>query len=221
VRDHHDSLTHASKFQHFYLTDLITMTLTIPPGEFDAFIFDCDGTLIDSMPLHLDAWRAALDLHGFPPEQFTNKMHHEFAGMPGPAIVRVLNQQFGVTLPPAGVEAAKLKWYLAHHDAIKPVSAVVDIARSHLGRKPMAVASGSHAEIVRQGLEAVGILDWFQTVITPVDVAKGKPSPDMFLLAAERLRVKPERCLVFEDGLLGIAAAEAAGMPYVLVPTET
>ena len=197
------------------------MILTIPPGEFDAFIFDCDGTLIDSMPLHLDAWRAALDLHGFPAEQFTHKMHHEFAGMPGPAIVRVLNQQFGVTLPPAGVEAAKLEWYLAHHDAIKPVSAVVEIARSHLGRKPMAVASGSDAEIVRQGLAAVGILDWFQTVITPVDVAKGKPAPDMFLLAAERLKVKPERCLVFEDGLLGIAAAEAAGMPYVLVPTQT
>ena len=195
------------------------MTLTIPPGEFDAFIFDCDGTLIDSMPLHLNAWRAALDQHGFPPDQFTEKMHHDFAGMPGPAIVTVLNGQFGVSLHPAAVEAAKLQWYLAHHDGVQPVAAVVDIARAHFGQKLMAVASGSDVEIVRQGLQAVGILDWFPIIITPVDVARGKPAPDMFLLAASRLGVKPERCLVFEDGILGIQAAEAAGMAHVFVPS--
>jgi HAD superfamily hydrolase (TIGR01509 family) len=195
------------------------MTLTIPPGDFDAYIFDCDGTLIDSMPLHLDAWRAALEQHEFPPDRFTEKMHHEFAGMPGPAIVRELNELFGTTLPPEAVEAAKLEWYLANHHAIKPVQAVVDFAQALLGRKPMAVASGSDAEIVRQGLEAVGILDWFQTIVTPVDVARGKPAPDMFLLAAARLGVIPERCLVFEDGLLGIQAADAAGMAHVFVPT--
>ena len=83
----------------------------------------------------------------------------------------------------------------------------------------MAVASGSDAEIVVQGLEAIGILELFQTIITPVDVARGKPAPDMFLLAANRLGVPPERCLVFEDGLLGIQAAQAAGMASVFVPT--
>ena len=195
------------------------MILSFPPGEFDALIFDCDGTLIDSMPLHLDAWRAALELHGFPPGQFTHKMHHDFAGMPGPSIVRLLNEQFGSDLPPSEVEAAKLRWYLAHHDSISPVAAIVEIARTNLGRKPMAVASGSDAEIVRQGLAAVGILDWFQTIITPSDVARGKPAPDMFLLAAQRLGVRPEKCLVFEDGLLGIEAAKAAGMASVFVPT--
>lgn len=194
------------------------MRLTIPPGDFDAYIFDCDGTLIDSMPLHLEAWRAALEGHGFAPEQFTEEMHYGFAGMPGPAIVRVLNERFGTDLPPAGVEAAKLEWYLAHHHEIKPVRAVVEIARAQAGRLPMAVASGSDAEIVRQGLEAVGILDLFQTIVTPVDVVHGKPAPDMFLLAAERLGVEPGRCLVFEDGLLGLRAAEAAGMACVFVP---
>lgn len=195
------------------------MNLTLPPGEFDALIFDCDGTLIDSMPLHLEAWRAALDQHGFPPADFTDQMHHDFAGMPGPAIVRLMNERFGVNLPPDAVEAAKLQWYLANHHNIKPVEAVVEIARANVGRKPMAVASGSDAEIVRQGLEAIGIIDWFQTIVTPVDVAQGKPAPDMFLLAASRLGVKPERCLVFEDGLLGIQAAETAGMAHVFVPT--
>jgi len=197
------------------------MKLIIPPGEFDAYIFDCDGTLIDSMPLHLHAWRAALEQHGFPPAQFTQQMHHEFAGMPGPAIVRVLNERFHTGLPPGSVEAAKLKWYLEHHDEIKPVQPVVDIARAMAGILPMAVASGSDEAIVRQGLEGIGILDLFQTIVTPVDVAHGKPAPDMFLLAARRLGVDPERCLVFEDGLLGVQAAEAAGMACVFVPTES
>jgi HAD superfamily hydrolase (TIGR01509 family) len=120
---------------------------------------------------------------------------------------------------PEAVEASKLAWFLAHHHKIKPVQAVVDIALAHAGRKPMAVASGSDAEIVVQGLQAIGILELFQTIITPVDVARGKPAPDMFLLAANRMGVAPERCLVFEDGLLGIQAAEAAGMASVFVPT--
>ncbi len=196
------------------------MTLEIPPGEFDALIFDCDGTLIDSMPLHLDAWRAALDEHGFPSAQFTDKMHYDYAGMPGPAIVRLVNEQFGTVLDPDNVEASKLAWYLANHVNVKPVQPVVDIALANAGKIPMAVASGSDAEIVKEGLRAIGILDLFQTVITPVDVAKGKPAPDMFLLAAERMGVAPEKCLVFEDGQLGIQAANAAGMAHVFVPTE-
>ena len=195
------------------------MNLVFPPGDFDAYIFDCDGTLIDSMPLHLEAWRAALAEHGFPPEQFTYVMHHEFAGMPGPAIVEILNERFGTDLPPFQVEAAKLKWYLAHHHEITPVQPVVDLAKAKAGLLPMAVASGSDAAIVRQGLEAIGILDLFQTIVTPADVVHGKPAPDMFLLAAQRLGVAPSRCLVFEDGLLGVLAAKAAGMAHVFVPT--
>lgn len=196
------------------------MTLNIPEGEFDALIFDCDGTLIDSMPLHLDAWRAALDTHGFPSAQFTDKMHYDYAGMPGPAIVKLVNEQFGTVLSPEGVEASKLEWYLANHHNVKPVQAVVDIVLENAGKKPMAVASGSDAEIVKEGLKAIGVLDLFETVITPVDVARGKPAPDMFLLAAKRMGVEPSRCLVFEDGLLGVKAAEAAGMACVFVPTE-
>lgn len=195
------------------------MTLDFPPGEFDAYIFDCDGTLIDSMPLHLDAWRAALEKHGFTPADFTYQMHHAFAGMPGPAIVRDLNEKFGMDMPPLAVEADKLAWYLDNHHNIKGIEPVVEFAKSQKNLKPMAVASGSDAEIVKSGLEALGILDLFQTIITPVDVPHGKPAPDMFLLAASRLGVAPGRCLVFEDGLLGVEAAKAAGMAYVFIPT--
>jgi len=194
--------------------------LHIPDGKFAAYIFDCDGTLVDSMPLHLHAWRAALEKHRFPPEQFTLLMHHDFAGMPGAAIVRKLNADFGCDLPPDLVEADKVEWYLAHHHEMQGIEPVVALARAAAGRLPMAVASGSDAHIVHDSLRALEIHDLFATIITPADVARGKPAPDMFLLAAERMGVAPQDCLVFEDSKLGIEAAEAAGMKTVWVPAE-
>jgi HAD superfamily hydrolase (TIGR01509 family) len=195
-------------------------SLILPPGAFDAYIFDCDGTLVDSMPLHLAAWRAALAQHGFPPDDFTLKMHHDFAGMPGVAIVSVLNRDFGHAMDAARVEADKVAWYLAHHAEIGPIEPVIAHARAARGRLPMAVASGSDADIVAESLRGIGVLDWFETIVTPVDVAHGKPAPDMFLLAAQRLGVDPSRCLVFEDGQLGVQAAHAAGMACVFVPED-
>ena len=194
--------------------------LDIPHAPFSACIFDCDGTLVDSMPLHLDAWRAALQMHGFPPEQFTLKMHHDFAGMPGAAIVRKLNADYGHDLSPEQVEADKVAWYMAHHTQVQPIAEVVAFARAMHGKMPLSVASGSDAWIVHESLKAVGILELFDTIITPADVAHGKPAPDMFLLAAERMGVKPAECLVFEDGQLGIQAAEAAGMMTVFIPAD-
>ena len=194
--------------------------LHIPDGNFAAYIFDCDGTLVDSMPLHLHAWRAALEKHGFPGEKFTLQMHHDCAGMPGAAIVRDLNEAFGCQMHPDQVEADKVEWYLAHHTAVRGIEPVVAIARATAGRLPMAVASGSDTQIVHDSLRAAGIHHLFATIITPDDVARGKPAPDMFLLAAERMGVAPRDCLVFEDGKLGIQAARAAGMSTVWVPAE-
>ena len=99
--------------------------LHLPDGPFDAYIFDCDGTLVDSMPLHLEAWRASLALHGFAPDDFTLEMHHAYAGMPGVAIVADLNERFGTGLDPAAVEADKVRWYLAHHHTVQAIEPVV------------------------------------------------------------------------------------------------
>jgi len=195
--------------------------ITLPEGNFAGYIFDCDGTLVDSMPLHLRAWRTALEMHGFAPENFTLDMHHGFAGMPGAAIVRKLNADFGCDLPPDKVESDKVAWYLRHHTDVRGIEPVVAIARAAYGKIPMAVASGSDADIVHDSLRAIGIHDLFLTIITPADVAHGKPAPDMFLLAAARLGVPPQECLVFEDGLLGVEAAKAAGMQCVFVPHST
>ncbi len=193
--------------------------IDLPPGEFDAFIFDCDGTLIDSMPLHLLAWQAAFrKFHA--PFEFTEEMHHAQAGASIPETVAVCNARFGTDLDPHAVAQARLDYFFTHLDALQPVGPVIDFARAQLGKKTMAVASGSERSVVVRELEHLGLSDWFPVVVTASDVARGKPHPDLFLKAAHDLGVAPEKCLVFEDGHNGIVAATAAGMASVYIPTN-
>ena len=206
-----------------YPHQITSTQLSLPTQPFAACIFDCDGTLVDSMPLHLLAWRAAFEQNGFPPERFTLEMHHRFAGMPGVSIVADLNARFQTHLDPQKVEADKVAWYLAHHGEVGEIKHVCDFARAQFGKVPLAVASGSDRELVRLSLESLGLSSLFAAVVTPDMVApgKGKPAPDMFLLAAQMLGIAAEKCLVFEDGHLGMQAAAAAGMEAVWVPAES
>ncbi len=194
--------------------------IAIPGSGYDAVIFDCDGTLVDSMPLHYDAWVHALKKAGFAHE-FTRERHYGNAGMPIPATVAQLNDEYGTTLDADAVNADRTIYVRENHHTVGPINPVVDFARSLEGKLPMGVASGSDREIVDDSLVHLGIAHLFPVVITPENVApgRGKPAPDMFLLAAKRLGVDPARCLVFEDGHNGILAAEAAGMMTVFVPT--
>lgn len=198
---------------------LWTFPLILPPGDFDAFIFDCDGTLIDSMPLHWHAWRVALEEQNAPFE-FTEEMHHAFAGQSIPETVAICNARFGCSIEPQRIEAARTEYFFSHLDELRVVDPVVDFARSQAGKKPMAVASGSDRNIVVRELTHLGLIDLFPVVITACDVARSKPAPDLFLRAAADLGVAPPSCLVFEDGHHGLRAAEAAGMPWVYVPTN-
>jgi HAD superfamily hydrolase (TIGR01509 family) len=198
---------------------MIDFTLSLPEGDFEAYIFDCDGTLIDSMPLHWDAWRAALEAHGAPFE-FTLEMHHGYAGMSIREIVLKLNAHFGTDLDGAAIEATRATWFLQHLAQLQPVAQVVEIARASRGKVKMAVASGSERDVVEKELKHLGIWEWFGACVTPADVPRSKPFPDLFLRAAELIQTAPEKCLVFEDGQNGLRAAEAAGMPWVYVPTN-
>ena len=195
-----------------------SLELAIPdPETYDAVIFDCDGTLVDSMPMHFQAWVHSLKACGFEHE-FTLERHHANAGMPIPATVAQLNEAFGSALDPEAVADVRTKYVHDHHCEVEAIPEVVDFAKSLMGQKPMSVASGSEADIVNAVLEAHDLSPLFETVITPADVEHGKPAPDMFLLAAKRMGIPPGRCLVFEDGQLGIDAAVAAGMATVFVP---
>jgi HAD superfamily hydrolase (TIGR01509 family) len=189
--------------------------LQIPEGPFAAYIFDCDGTLADTMPTHYRAWCAALGTHA---EQFPEALFYEFGGMPTARIVEVLNARHGLDLPVAETVARKEAFFLELSPEIAAIEPVVAIAKSFHGRKPMAVASGGHRRIVMNTLAALGIASLFDVVVTAEDYQRGKPAPDPFLEAARRLGVPPAGCLVFEDTATGIAAASAAGMQSVLVP---
>lgn len=196
------------------------MILELPARDFDGYIFDCDGTLVDSMPLHFRAWSASFVHHGAPWE-WTEDEFYANAGVPDRITVMELNQRFGADLCPDSIHEYKAEWYSRHLHEIEAVAAVADLARRyHAEGRKISVASGSDISLVAPSLERAGLLELFDIIITPADVERGKPAPDMFLLAAERMGVAPRECLVFEDGQAGIDAANAAGMVSVFVPSR-
>lgn len=189
--------------------------LELPTGEFAAYIFDCDGTLADTMPTHYRAWQTALGVHA---ENFPEAMFYELGGVPTARIVEILNERHGFDLPVDATVAHKESVFLELSPQIAAIEPVVALARKYHGVKPLAVASGGHRRIVMNTLRALGIAELFQAIVCSEDYQRGKPAPDPFLEAALRLNVPPEQCLVFEDTATGIAAATAAGMQSVLVP---
>jgi len=189
--------------------------LELPPGDFSAYIFDCDGTLADTMPTHYRAWQTALGAHA---ENFPEAMFYELGGVPTARIVEILNERHGLALPVDKTVAHKESIFLELSPQIAAIEPVVELAKRFHGVKPLAVASGGHRRIVMSTLRALGIVDLFKAIVCAEDYQRGKPSPDPFLEAALRLDVSPEHCLVFEDTATGIAAATAAGMQSVLVP---
>jgi beta-phosphoglucomutase-like phosphatase (HAD superfamily) len=188
---------------------------TLPDGNFAGFIFDCDGTLADTMPTHYVAWCRALGEHA---ALFPEPMFYDLGGVPTSRVVEILNENHGLNLPVDALVDLKESIFLELSQHIAPIAPVVAVAQSHHGRLPLAVASGGHRHIVHKTLRTLGITELFQTIVTSEDYPRGKPYPDPFLIAAERLGVPPERCLVFEDTETGRLAAEAAGMQYVIVP---
>jgi HAD superfamily hydrolase (TIGR01509 family) len=190
--------------------------LELPAGEFSGFIFDCDGTLADSMPLYHRAWQRALVAHGAHFE-FTWEIFVSRAGMSTALTVDGLNAEFGTSLEAASVERHQHAEYLTLIESVQPIHAVVEIARRHAGKLPMSVASGGARPLVERTLELIGVRELFPIVVVAADVPRGKPEPDIFLLAAERMGVAPEHCLVFEDGQPGLVAAKRAGMQALFI----
>ena len=191
------------------------MKLELPAGDFAAYIFDCDGTLADTMPLHYKAWRAALSEYDY---NFPQAMFYELGGVPTVRIVEILNERHGLKIPAVETARHKEQLYLQMIAQIGPIEPVVAIAKDVHGKLPMAVASGGHRAIVIKTLDALGITKLFDAIIGAEDYVNGKPAPDPFLTAAKSLGVEPASCLVFEDTQLGVTAAHAAGMQCVLVP---
>lgn len=195
------------------------MKLDIPPGDFAGYIFDCDGTLVDTMPLHYRAWDQAMQRAGLK-GTLSEELFYSLGGMPTVKVAAVFAKHYGLTIDVAYVFNHKEELFLEMQAEMKVIQPVVDFARKLHGRSPMSVASGGPKVVVNKTLELMKIADLFPVVVTPEDVTHGKPSPEMFLLAAKKMGVPPEKCLVFEDAGPGFEAAVAAGMQYVRVPSR-
>ncbi len=184
---------------------------TIPP-HIRGIIFDCDGTLADTMPLHLKSWeRAMRELGGnITPDEFWG-----WAGVPTIRIVEMLNERHHYNIDPLVAYELKERYYvdLVHH--VEPIAEVVSVVEQFRGKLPMAVATGGGREIVRSTLSQIGLQDAFEHIVSAEDVVHGKPSPDIFLEAARRIAVRPDLCIVFEDADNGITGAQAAGMATI------
>ena len=191
------------------------MKLKIPPGEFGAYLFDCDGTIADSMPLHYLAWRQALGEWNC---EFEEKLFYEWGGMPIVEIVAALNKQRGLNMPVETVAHRKENLYFELLPQLKAVPEVLEHIEAKHGEVPFAVVSGSALDSVTASLTTLNLLDRFDALVCAGEYKKSKPDPEAFLLAASRLGVAPESCLVFEDTDMGIQAAAAAGMASVRVP---
>jgi HAD superfamily hydrolase (TIGR01509 family) len=188
--------------------------------QFDAYIFDCDGTLAESMYMHFQAWSYSLQVWA-PEIPFTWDLFRSMAGMGLHHTIELVSKRFNVPLDAKTLLDEQYAYCKEHMHLMEPNHEIVDFAR-HLAEKkiPIAVASGGFREMVHNTLEVIGVKDLFPVVVTQDDVFKGKPDPEIFLLAAHKLGIAPEKCLVLEDSLLGIQAAIAAGMGSVLIRAE-
>jgi HAD superfamily hydrolase (TIGR01509 family) len=188
-------------------------------AKYDGFIFDCDGTLADTMPLHYQAWNETLTKKVGPNHAFTESLFYHFGGMPARAIVQRLNRDFGYNLPGDDFAHEKEMRFIELLPGIGPVQEVIDVLNKLPAEAKVAVASGGLTEIVRETLKYLGLrigpAEKIKFLIGSDQVSKGKPDPALFLRAAELLGVDPKRCLVFEDAEPGFLAAKAAGMDYI------
>src|SRR5271167_1074556 len=190
------------------------MKIQLPAGAFKAYLFDCDGTIADSMPLHYIAWSKALA------EQrciFSEDLFYAWGGVSVAEVIQRLNEQQGLNMSVEEVSNRKEHFYIENLAQLKAIPEVLEVIEENFGRIPFAVVSGSTRESVTASLATLNLLDRFETLVCAGEYQKGKPDPEAFLLAAAKVGVAPESCLVFEDADMGIQAAAAAGMASIKI----
>lgn len=172
-------------------------------------IFDMDGTLADSMPIHFIAWKLTAAENGF---EYTEKQFFETAGMPTHKIVPVINKELGLNLDPVKFSHRKEELFLENIQNVKLIEPVAEIIREYHNILPMAIGTGGKKAIAKLTLEILGFDKYFNIIVSAEDVLNHKPYPDTFLKCAELMKVEPQYCQVFEDGEMGLIAAKKAGM---------
>jgi HAD superfamily hydrolase (TIGR01509 family) len=179
---------------------------------YDALLFDCDGTLADTMPAHYRAWLHVTGAHGI---AFDENRFYGLGGRPTRDILATLAREAGIDLDLDHGVKQKEAAFLAQLDRVEAIDPVIDVVRRSRGRVPMAVVTGGYRSVCTRILEHVGIADAFDTLVASEDTSRHKPEPEPFLEAARRLGARPQRCVVWEDSDLGIEAARRAGMEWI------
>lgn len=174
-----------------------------------ALIFDLDGTLSNSLPVHVQTWNVVGEKYGF---NFDPQIIYEMTGRPTIEFARRVVKQYNLNENPQSLVDLKQSsfWKLTH--LLEPVAEVVEIVKTNYGKIPMAVGTGASRKSAIAQLEALKLFNYFEAVVAADDVKNHKPQPDTFLECARLINVDPKFCQVFEDGDLGIEAAKKAGM---------
>lgn len=181
-----------------------------------AVLFDCDGTLVDTMGAHYRSWQATIT-EVDASSTLDYALFFKWGGMAGDVVARNICAHLELAYDPDRLVIRKQEHFSQQDEVNSEIPIIADFARKVARTHPVAVVSGGHRDTVERTLRSAGLRDLFEVIVTPEDVAHGKPAPDMYLLAAEKLGVKPEDCLVLEDGPPGVEAALSAGMRVVAV----
>jgi HAD superfamily hydrolase (TIGR01509 family) len=179
-----------------------------------ALIFDLDGTLADTMPVHFWAYKNILIEYGI---DFTPELFATLAGIPAVGTIEKLNEQFGTQMDVEKVGHFKEAEYEKIMHKMKPVEPVEKLMKDWYRKLPMAVGTGGYKRLAWKTMQLLGFDNYISILVSAEDVQRPKPHPDTFLKCAELLGVAPQFCQVFEDGEPGMQAAKAAGMMATLV----
>lgn len=193
------------------MTELSLDELQASAERADALIFDCDGTLADTMPLHFVAWRDTLNRHSL---EFSEDRFYAMAGQPTVHIIRILQEEQNKPGDAEAIAHEKELEFMKVLPQVKPIQPIVDLAIQYRGQKPMGVGSGSNHDVVVTVLEHIGLAGFFGGIVGAEQTPNPKPAPDVFLKVAEAIGAEPNSCCVYEDADLGIQSAKSAGMSW-------